>query len=73
MILSHRGDWVPGGRHGTKGAYNEGFDKTFGERDIFKNLAKGSGDNYVGVATDCFAGLTEEKDDENQRTDPTEV
>ncbi len=69
MIQSHRGDWVPGGREGTKGAYNEGFDKTFGERDIFANLAKGSGDKYVGVATDHFPGIKEEDNDESQRTD----
>lgn len=32
-------DWIIGGRHGTQKNYDEGYDRTFGERDIFWNLA----------------------------------
>ncbi len=63
MIQSHRPDWVPGGRIGTHEKYTEGHERTFGEQDIFKNLAKGSGDKYVGVATDRFPGIREENDE----------
>ncbi len=69
MIQSHRGDWVPGGREGTHENYTEGHERTFGEQDIFKNLAKEEGENYVGVATDRFPGTREETNDEIQRTD----
>ncbi len=40
MIQSHRPDWVPGGRIGTHGKYTDGHERTFGEQDIFKNLAE---------------------------------
>ncbi|MCK5615372.1 hypothetical protein KAR91_76620 [Candidatus Pacearchaeota archaeon] len=66
MIQSHRPDWVPGGRIGTHGKYTDGHERTFGEQDIFKNLAE-EGENYVGVATDRFPGM--EETDESQRTD----